>query len=168
LNFDLIQIANVISDYDMRGIYFDLSSNNFYIVSWGGRTIYIYHTNDEVNFDKIHNITTSYNLEAITINNGKIYIGTGVGKILVYNKTNYDLIQVMENMCSSSVNSVKYDCQGNMIYSCSNPPMVKIIGSNGINTTVLLNDTFTGTRDTYIDSRNRLWIGGNNGAVVYN
>jgi ligand-binding sensor domain-containing protein len=55
-----------------------------------------------------------------------------------------------------------------MIYSCWAPPILKIIGANGINSTILLNDTFNSAYDSYIDSKNRLWIGGNNGFVVYN
>jgi ligand-binding sensor domain-containing protein len=145
-----------------------LSNNNIYIASSSSQSIYIYHTNDEITFNKIYTVSTSYQLRSITTNNDRIYTGTQNGAILVYNKTNYTLIQVMGYMCSSAINSVKFDCNDNMIYSCEFPPMLKIIGKNGINTTVSLNNTFTQAYETFVDSKNRLWIGGNNGLVIYN
>jgi DNA-binding beta-propeller fold protein YncE len=167
LDFDLNHSSNVINDPSIYGIHFDLSTNNIYIASWNRQSIYIYHTNDETTFNKIHTIGTSHSLRSITIHNDKIYTGTDNGRILVYNNTNNALIQVMVNMCSSSIWSVKFDCNDNMIYSCFYPPMVKIIGTNGINTTIPLNDIFMLASGLYIDSKNRLWIGGHNGSVVY-
>jgi WD40 repeat protein len=152
----------------VQGVHFDLSNNNLYIASWNEGSIYIYHTNDEITFNKTHTIITSYTLRSITINNHIIYTGTNNGTILVYNKTNNALIQVMSNMCSSQIRSVKYDCNNNMIYSSETPPMVKIIGKNGINSTLQLSDSFTRVYDQYIDSKNRLLISGRNGTVVYN
>jgi hypothetical protein len=168
LDFDLGQSSVVITDNSINGIHFDLSNNNIYIASWVGQSIYIYHTNDETTFNKINTTIASYSLVSITINNDKIYTGTDNGTILVYNKTNNALIQVMSNMCSSQIRSVKYDCNNNMIYSCETPPMVKIIGKNGINSTLQLSDSFTRVYDQYIDSKNRLLISGRNGTVVYN
>jgi 6-phosphogluconolactonase (cycloisomerase 2 family) len=168
MSFDLNQSINIINDNGMRGIHFDSNDKTIYITSWNNQAIYIYHTNDETTFNKIHTISTSYSLRAITTSSGKIYTGTNDGRILVYNKTNYGSIQVMNNMCSSLVWSVEFDCNGNMIYSCESPPMLKIMGANGINSTLLLNNTFTKALETYIDSKNRLWIGGNPGIVVYN
>jgi outer membrane protein assembly factor BamB len=152
----------------MRGIYFDLSDNNIYVASVNGQSIFVYHTNDEITFNKTATINTSYRQVSITINNDKIYTGTDNGTILVYNKTNNHLIQVMATICSSEIRSVKFDCNGNMIYSCATPPMVKIIGADGTNSTLLLNDSLTEAYETYIDSKNRLWITGMNGFVVYN
>jgi hypothetical protein len=168
LTFDLNQSAIVINDTSIIGIHFDLSNNNIYIATWNTQSIYIYHTNDEITFNKTSTIKTSHKLESITIYNDKIYTGSSNGTVLVYNKTSYALLQVMDNMCESFIYSLKFYCISNMIYSCFSPPMVRIIGTNGINTTFLLNDTFTEAFDTYIDSKNRLWIGGNNGFVVYN
>jgi hypothetical protein len=151
----------------MHGIYFDLSNNNLYIASYWFQKIYIYHTNDEITFNKNGSISASYHLLSITIKNDNIYTGTINGTILVYNKVNGSLRQVMTNMCSSNIWSVRHDCNGNMIYSCYNPPMLKIIGINGINSTLLLNDSFPLATETFIDSKNRLWIGGRNGSIVY-
>jgi ligand-binding sensor domain-containing protein len=167
LNFDLNQSSIVINDHSMQGIYFDLSDNNIYIASWSGQSIFIYHTNDEITFNKIGTIRTSYLLLSITINNDKIYIGTKNEIILVYNKTNKSLVQVMDKMCSNSISSVKYDCMGNMIYLCWSPPMVKMMGTNDINSTLLLNDLFNFVFEAFIDSKNRLWTGGNNGFIVF-
>jgi ligand-binding sensor domain-containing protein len=165
LDLDLNQSSIVINDTPVWSIHFESSNNNLYITSWD--SLSIYHTNDEINFIKIHTISTSYHIYSITINNDKIYTGTNDSTILVFNKTNNSLIQVMNNMCSSSIWSVKFDCNDNMIYSCFYPPMVKIIGTNGINTTIPLNDIFMLASGLYIDSKNRLWIGGHNGSVVY-
>jgi ligand-binding sensor domain-containing protein len=151
----------------MNGIHFDLSTNNLYIAILNAQSINVYHSNDEITFNNTANVITSYNLFSITINNNKIYTGTNDGTILVYDKTNYALIQIMADMCTSSIRSIKFDFNGNMIYSCFNPPMVKIIGMTCINSTLLLNGTLSEVSETYIDSNDRLWIGGNNGSVVY-
>jgi ligand-binding sensor domain-containing protein len=145
-----------------------LCNGKLYIASYHSRSIYIYQTIDEITFNKIHTISTLELLVSITINSGKIYTGTNNGRILVYNKTNNALVQVMHDMCLSHIRSVKFDCNGNMIYSCLTPPMVIVIGTNGINSTLLLSGTFTQASEIYIDSKNRLWIGGNNGIVIYN
>jgi ligand-binding sensor domain-containing protein len=169
LNFDLNQSSSVINDTSINGIHFDFSNNNVYIASWSGKSIHIYHTNDETTFSKLPSISASYWLRSITTNNDKIYTGTSDGRILVYNKTSNALLKDMANMCSNNIYSVKYECNGNIIYSCEwNPVMVKITGTNGINFTLSLNGILTRAYDTYIDSKNRLWIGGNNGFVIYN
>jgi ligand-binding sensor domain-containing protein len=164
LDFDLNQISIAINDNSMEDIHFDLSNNRLYIASWAHR-IYIYHTNDEITFNKIHTVNADYGLGGITIYNDKIYTGTEFGVILVYNKTSNTLIQTMNNMCSSHIYSISNDFFGNMIYSCKSPPMVKIIGTNA---TLLLSNTFSEVWTTFIDSKNILWIGGVNGIVVYN
>jgi hypothetical protein len=166
LNFDLNQSSNVVNDFSIWGIYFDLCDKNLYIASWSGQSIFIYHTNDEITFNKIDTIITSYDLISITINYDKIYTGTGDGAILVFNKTNNALIKTMDNLCSNFIESVKYECNGDMFYSCDNPPKLKVIGTNGINSTLFLNEFFT-AHEAYIDLKNRLWIGGNNGFVIY-
>jgi hypothetical protein len=58
LNFDLNQNSTVITGDTFQGIHFDFSDNNLYIASFNSRSIYIYHTNDEINFNKIANIST--------------------------------------------------------------------------------------------------------------
>jgi outer membrane protein assembly factor BamB len=168
LNFDFNQSSIVINDNTMQGIHFDLSNNNLYIASWNGRSIYIYHTNNEITFNKIHTVSSTIRLGGITTSNDKIYTGAENGAILVYDKLNYTLIQVLANMCPIFIWSVKFDCNGNMIYSCQSPPIVKIIGANGINSTLILSGSITDAFGTYIDSMNRLWIGGNGGFVVFN
>jgi hypothetical protein len=167
LDFDLNRSSIEINADSINGIHFDLLNNNLYVALHNNNSISIYHTNDEITFNKIHTISTSYNLRSITINNDKIYTGTSNGAILVFNKTNNALIQVMSNICSSGIRSVKYDCNGNMICSCNSPPMIKIIGANGINSTILLNNLFTSASEIYIDSKNRLWITGKYGFVIY-
>lgn len=77
-------------------------------------------------------------------------------------------MQVMANMCSSSIRLVKFDCNGNMFYSCYSPPIIKIIGTSGVNTTLFLNDTFPLAYDTFTDSKNRLWLGGRYAFAIYN
>jgi hypothetical protein len=74
----------------------------------------------------------------------------------------------MDNMCSSTTEAITYDCNDNMIYSCWSPPMVKIIGANGTDFTLLLSDSFTEAYEIYMDSKNRLWISGYIGFVIYN
>jgi hypothetical protein len=158
------------NESSVHGIHFELSNYNIYIASFGGRSIYIYHTYDEITFSKIDTISALYDLDPITIHNDKIYTGTdnANGKILVYNKTSSILSFDLDNMCSMRIRSIKFDWNGNMIYSCGMPPMVNIIAKNGINSTLLLDDIFTEAFEIYIDSQNRLWIGGNDGFVVYN
>jgi ligand-binding sensor domain-containing protein len=169
LDFDLNQNSIVITDNTIQGIHFDVSNNNIYIASWNGKSVFIYHTNDEITFNKIYTLSTlDFALASVTINNDKIYAGTINRRILVYNKTSYALIQNMTNVCSNIIRSIKFDCNGNMIYSCENHPMVRIMGANGINSTFLLNDTFTRVDEAFVDSKSRLWIGGTNGSVVYN
>jgi hypothetical protein len=46
--------------------------------------------------------------------------------------------------------------------------MVKIKGTNNVNSTLLLNGTAFCAYEAYIDSKSRLWIGVNDGYVVYN
>jgi DNA-binding beta-propeller fold protein YncE len=169
LNFELNQSSIVVNNDNLiRGVYFELSNNNLYVTSESHKSIYIYQTYDEITFNKIANISTSYLIFSITINYDNIYIGTSNGTILVYNKTSNALMKLMANMCSSFIRSIKFDCNANMIYSCTHPPMVKIIGADGINSTLLLNDFFTESLETYVDSKSRLWIGGKNGFIVYN
>jgi hypothetical protein len=164
-----MQSLTVMSEDSIHGIHFELSSKIIYIASHNRKSIYIYRTYDEITFSRINNITTLYDLDPITIHNDKIYTGTNNanGKILVYNKTSSALLYEMDNMCSMRIRSIKFDFN-DMIYSCAIRPMVKIIGTNGFNSTLLLNDIFTEVFETYIDSKKRLWIGGNNGFVVYN
>jgi ligand-binding sensor domain-containing protein len=145
-----------------------MSDNNLYITSYLGQSLYIYHTNDEITFIKIHTISASVRLLGLAVNSNKIYTGTGEGTILVYNKTTKALVQFMDNMCSSLIYSVKTDCNNNLIYTCKFPPEVKILGTNGINFTLLLDNTFVNAYETFIDSKNRLWIGARAGIVVYN
>jgi hypothetical protein len=167
LNFYLNQNSTVVSDESIQGIHFDLSNKNLYIASNDHQSIFIYHTNDEITFYKNGSISTSYHLFSITINNDKIYTGTNGSTVLVYNKNNFNIIQVMDSMCSGRIYSIKFDYYGDIIYSCGTPPKVKVIGSNGINLTLSFDDTYYSVHETYIDSKKRLWIGGNNGFVVY-
>jgi hypothetical protein len=143
-----------------------LSNNNIYIASWS-YSIYIYYTNDEITFNKIHTISSSIRLAAITIYNGNIYAGTNNGRILVYDKINFSLTQNIATLCSEVIRSIKFYYNANMIHSCFNPPKAIIIGTNGVSSLLLLNDSFTRASETYIDSKNRLWIGGDTGLIVY-
>jgi hypothetical protein len=156
------------SHYSIISIHFDLSNSDLYITSWFGKSICVYHTNDEISFYLTANISTLYHSISIGINNNKIYSGSENNAIFVYNKTTYTLERNMTTMCSYNVWSVRFDFKGNMIYSCFYPPIVRIIGTNGINSTLLLNDSFPHVYVVYCDSKNRLWIGGNNSFVVYN
>jgi WD40 repeat protein len=167
LNFDLTQSSTVINDTSVWSIHFDLSNNYLYVASYWDQSIRVYNTNDEITFNKIATISTSYFLYSITTDSDKIYTGTEEGAILVYSKTSLGLIKVMDNMCSSPIYSVKYDCNGNMIYSCFNPPVIKAIGKNNINATLSVNDSFNRALEAFTDSKNRLWIGGNNAIVAY-
>lgn len=69
--------------------------------------------------------------------------------------------------CTTDIRSIKFSRDGNMIYSCEYPPMVKISGVNRKNTAFLLNNTFIRAFETFTDSKKRLWVGGNNGFIIY-
>lgn len=158
--------STVLNDSSINGIHYEVATNNLYIASYEGQSIYIYNTNDEITFTKEPSINTSYNLVSITINMDKIYTGSSNGTILVYNKTSYDLIETKSGMCPNYIDSVKIHCNSCMIYSCFNPPMVNIIETNGTSSSILLNGTFKYAHESIIDSHNRLWVGGYNGFAI--
>lgn len=161
-------ISTVLYGTRIEGIHFDSTSYNLYVALGGGTAIYIYNTIDQDTFNNIATINTSpYNLRSITIKMDKIYVGTSNGIMLVFNKTSHDRIRIINTLCTSCIISVEIDCNEAMAYSCYNPPMVNIIETNGKNSSISLNGTFSRAYDTLIDSQNRLWLSGNGGFAIY-
>lgn len=156
----------VISGDTYRSIHFDLKSSLLYIALYNG-LIDIYETSDELNFVLKQSLSTSYALLSASNFMGKIYAGTSDGSILVYSDSNYSLLQTMSGQCSSNIRSVKFDVNGFLIHTCVSPPLVKIINTNNSIFTYDISSIFTFTYETYTDSKNRLWVGGNDGFAYF-
>lgn len=164
-DFDMNLISTVVSGLNILGIHYDLITSNLYIASFSGYAIYIYHTIDEITFVRKATINSSHVFLSIDIYLDRIYAGAD-RSILVYNKTSHNLIETMSNVCPGNIFSVRLDCIGNLIYSCEDPPKITIVGKNGVNSSLYLNGTFFATYETRVDSKNRLWVGGNNGFAI--
>lgn len=70
-------------------------------------------------------------------------------------------------MFYSRANSIEFDLNGNMIYSCFQEPVVNKVGINGINSSLLLNNSFTRRGEIFLDSKGRLWWDEDLGFVLF-
>lgn len=128
-----------------------------YLASIFSKTVYVYYTIDETSFSKLTttNIVSSEAIYSVTVNNGKIYTGDELGNIYVYNETVGTFIQNMSNLCSSSIYSVKFDCDGNLIYSCTLQGSFKILWKD-TSSTASFSSSFQFLYEAFIDSKGRL------------
>lgn len=166
-DFELAYISTIFNGSSINGIHFELTSGSLFVVSSSNDKTYVLNTNDEINFNEIKNISVSIDPSSITIFMDKIYIGTSLGHILVYNKTNHNYISNSGKISLSYIRSVNFDCHGNMIYSCWSPPLIYMLNLNGTNLTMPMNNLFSNVQQVYVDSMKRLWIGGVKGFAIF-
>jgi hypothetical protein len=168
LDFEL-NLVRVIQTYGrLCGIQYDVQSDKLYVVSYTAKQIQIYDSKDEeTRFDLVHSIPLPINTPlslALYLNN--LYLGHESGTIYKYNAVDYSYINEMASSCSgSAINSIKFDCNGNMAYSCRNSKTLNILYKNGEF------QTKTFTQEVYaimFDSSNRLWVAADENLSIFN
>lgn len=168
LNFNLHR--SIYCAHGLQSISYDLDTGKLYVSLQSKNQILIFQaSNNETTFTFLTNLFTPDLIQSIEVYLNKIYVGSNSNQISVFNDSNYTLSNTINNICPSSldyISSIRFDCSGNLIYSCGYSLIVKIKDSNNLDKDILLDGYFDYVGDTLIDSKNRFWIGGN-GLIIY-
>jgi WD40 repeat protein len=155
----------------LQSISYDINTNKLYVGLQSINQIFIFKaSNNESTFTLISNIYTQNLISSVLFYQDKIYVGSSLNRISIYNETNNSLISIIYRPCPSDfdyINSIKVDCNGNLIYLCGDSLIAKVKNENGTDMSISLTNYFGYVGDIYIDSKNRFWIGGD-GLVIYN